>query len=77
MEIKNDYAFKCECGKLIEIDIHGEHKDFFSGHDKENEVSLLVGECPKCGHEISLRRDDIGKTVLRLYRAKFKFRWEE
>jgi hypothetical protein len=74
-KIKGDYAYKCECGRLIEID--DEHKDFFFGHDEKNKVSVLVGECPECRKESPFSRSDIGKAVLPLYKGNFKFRWKE
>ena len=74
-KIKGAYAYKCECGTLIEID--DENKSFFFGHDEENKVSVLVGECPECGKDSPLFRNDIGKTVLPLYKGKFKFHWKD
>jgi len=71
---KDHYYYNCKCGRQIEID--DEHKDFFFGHDNENKI--LVGECPECGEETLLFHNDIGKTVLPLYKkAKFKFKWED
>ncbi len=73
-KFKGDYAYKCECGNLIEID--EEHKDFFLGHDEKNKVSVLIGECPECRKESPFFRNDIGKAVLPLRKGKFKHRWE-
>ncbi|OPL10966.1 MAG: hypothetical protein AVO38_16170 [delta proteobacterium ML8_D] len=73
-KIKQDYAYKCKCGKIIKID--DEHKNFFFGHDEENKVSVLIGECPECAQETHFFRNDIEKAVFPLYTGKFDFRWE-
>jgi len=63
-EMKGDFAYRCECGKLIKIG--DEQKDFFLGRDEGNKMTLLVGTCPECGKDSLFPRDAIGKTVLPL-----------
>jgi len=70
--MKGDYAYKCECGRLIKID--DEYEDFFLGHDEGSKRSCLVGTCPECGRNSLFTPDDIGKLYHVYTGAKFEFR---
>lgn len=73
-KIKRDYAYKCECGRLIKIDSENQDCSFlFSNRVEPNQLKLLVIECPDCpkpGTSCILKRDDIGKTLLPLYKGE-------
>ena len=69
--IKGDYAYKCECGRLIEIDSKNEDCSFLFS-DSVVDSKLLVIECPDCpkpGTPCILTQKDIGKKILPLFRG--------
>ncbi len=71
-DMKDDFAYKCDCGRLIKID--DEYEDFFVGHGKDMKRSFLVGTCPECGRNSLFTPDDFGKLYHIYTGARFEFR---
>jgi hypothetical protein len=70
--MQDDFAYKCECGRLVKID--DEHEDFFVGHGKGMKRSFLVGTCPECVRNSLFTPDDFGKLYHIYTGATFEFR---
>ena len=70
--MKGDFAYKCECERLIKID--DEYEDFFVGHGKGMKRPFLVGTCPECGRNSLFTPNDFGKLYHIYTGATFAFR---
>ncbi len=70
--MKDDFAYKCDCGRLVKID--DEYEDFFVGQGTGRQRAFLVGTCPECGRNALFTPDDFGKLYHIYTGARFEFR---
>ncbi len=77
-KIKGNYAYKCQQNRLIEIDSTNKDCSFlFSNYAESKPLFIECDDCPSPGTSCFIEKKDIGRTVLPLYKGKFKVYWKE